>query len=123
MEQLNYRDGPNETLNTEPTPDHIEVHHQQQKVPLRILERRIQSLTQTTIPHDLNRLRQHKENIISYHRECNWTRLNVEQVNASRTVQVIKVHQCMWQRHVLYVSLLNHTCSPQVLKCSQSVYV
>ena len=66
-----------------------ESHDQAQKVPLRILERRIQSLTQTTIPHDLNRLRQHKENIILYHRECNWTRLNIEQVNASRTVQVI----------------------------------
>ena len=68
-------------------PDEVEV-NQEQKVPFRILERRIQSFTQTTVPHDVNRLRQHKENIVAYHKDCNWTKLNVEQVNASRTVQV-----------------------------------
>ncbi|XP_064389926.1 syntaxin-17-like isoform X2 [Halichondria panicea] len=57
-----------------------------------MLERRILSFTQTTVPHDLNRLKQHKENIILYHKDCNWTKLNIEQVNASRTVQQLKTH-------------------------------
>lgn len=69
----------------EPTPVARNVSN---RVPIRIIERRIQSFTKTTVPHDLNRLRQHKENIVQFHKECNWTKLNLEHVNASRTVQV-----------------------------------
>ena len=76
-------------MNETRTYDEILQGDQEQKVPIRMLERRILSFTQTTVPHDLNRLKQHKENIILYHKDCNWAKLNIEQVNASRTVQVI----------------------------------
>ena len=58
-------------------------------VPIRILEHTILKFTDTALPHDLTRLRQHKENILSYHQQKNWEKLNTEQVNASRTVQVL----------------------------------
>ena len=57
-------------------------------VPIRILDHTIRKFTDTALPHDLARLRQHKENILSFHQMKNWERLNAEQVNASRTVQV-----------------------------------
>ncbi len=78
---------------------------QEQKVPIRMLERRILSFTQTTVPHDLNRLKQHKENIILYHKDCNWTKLNIEQVNASRTVQV---HVIVYHNRQLYRDQVNN---------------
>lgn len=59
-------------------------------VPIRILEHTILKFTDTALPHDLTRLRQHKENILLYHQRRNWERLNSEQVNASRTVQQLK---------------------------------
>ena len=60
-----------------------------ERVPIRILEHTIRKFTDTALPHDLTRLRQHKDNILSYHQHRNWERLNGEQVNASRTVQVV----------------------------------
>lgn len=57
-------------------------------VPIRFLENRIRTLSRTSAPHDLSRLEQHRENMVTFHAEENWTKLNSEQLNASRTVQV-----------------------------------
>lgn len=58
------------------------------KLPIQILEHRIRAFTQTTVPHDLGRLRSHREKIAQLHSDGNWTKLNSEQINANRTVQV-----------------------------------
>ena len=58
------------------------------KLPIHILDHRIRIFTQTTVPHDLRRLRTHRENIAQLHKDGNWTKLNSEQINANRTVQV-----------------------------------
>ena len=58
------------------------------KLPIQVLEHRIRSFTQTTVPHDLGRLRTHREKIAQMHRHGDWTKLNSEQINANRTVQV-----------------------------------
>ena len=58
------------------------------KLPIHILDHRIRIFTQTTVPHDLRRLGTHRENIAQLHKDGNWTKLNSEQINANRTVQV-----------------------------------
>lgn len=58
------------------------------KLPIQILDHRIRTFTQTTVPHDLGRLRRHRENIAKLHGDGNWTKLDSEQINANRTVQV-----------------------------------
>lgn len=58
------------------------------KLPIQILEHRIRTFTQTTVPHDLGRLQMHREKIAQLHRSHDWTKLNSEQINANRTVQV-----------------------------------
>ena len=65
------------------------------KFPIHILDHRIRIFTQTTVPHDLRRLRTHRENIAQLHKDGNWTKLNSEQINANRTVQV-------WERSPVY---------------------
>ena len=57
-------------------------------IPVRFLESRIQTLSCTSVPHDLSRLEQHKENMEKMREEGDWNKLNAEQINASRTVQV-----------------------------------
>ncbi len=61
---------------------------QQDFVPIRFLENRIRTLSRTSVPHDLCRLEQHRENMTRLHAERNWERLHAEQLNASRSVQV-----------------------------------
>ena len=58
------------------------------KLPIHILDHRIRIFTQTTVPHDLRRLRTHRENIAQLQKDGNWNKLNSEQINANRTVQV-----------------------------------
>ncbi len=58
------------------------------QVSLRILESRIKSYTETQLPHKLGALEQHYKNILRYQTEENWDKLNTEQINANRTVQV-----------------------------------
>ena len=58
------------------------------KLPIHILDHRIRTFTQTTVPHDLRRLKTHRENIAQLHKDGNWAKLNSEQINANRTVQV-----------------------------------
>lgn len=60
----------------------------QEFVPIRFLENRIGTLSRTSVPHDLCRLQQHRENMTRLHAQQDWERLNAEQLNASRTVQV-----------------------------------
>ena len=74
-----------ETENTQPEQDYDIV---QEFVPIRFLENRIRTLSRTSVPHNLSRLQQHRENMVRFHREKNWEKLNGEQLNASRTVQV-----------------------------------
>lgn len=62
-------------------------------MPIHFLENRIRTLSRTSVPHDLNRLTQHKENMILFNTEQDWEKLHAEQVNASRTVQVS--HLCV----------------------------
>jgi hypothetical protein len=57
-------------------------------VPIRFLENRIRTLSRTSVPHDLHRLAQHKENMGTFIAGKDWKKLNLEQINASRTVQV-----------------------------------
>lgn len=57
-------------------------------VPIRFLENRIRTLSRTSVPHNLSRLEQHRENMTRLHAGKNWEKLNGEQLNASRTVQV-----------------------------------
>ena len=59
-----------------------------EKVPLKVVERRLQDFTHTTLPLDLARLRTHKDNILQLQSSGNWGRLHSEQINATRTVQV-----------------------------------
>lgn len=58
-------------------------------VPLSILRPSVRRVTETLVPHDLARLNQHRENIVALHREKNWQKLNSEQVNTHRIVQVL----------------------------------
>ncbi len=62
-------------------------------IPIRFLENRIQSLSQTSVPHDLGRLRQHKENMERMRENREWDKLHSEQMNASRTVQVSRTKE------------------------------
>ena len=73
-------------------------------IPIRFLENRIGTLSRTCVPHDLARLAQHRENMEKWRETSSWNKLHVEQVNASRTVQVCVracegvcacVHACM----------------------------
>ena len=57
-------------------------------VPFTILRPSVRRVTETLVPHDLARLNQHRENIVVLHRERNWQKLNSEQVNTHRIVQV-----------------------------------
>lgn len=59
-----------------------------EKVPLKVVERRLQDFTRVTLPLDLARLRTHKSNILQFQSAGNWEKLHSEQINASRTVQV-----------------------------------
>lgn len=57
-------------------------------VPWTILRPSVRRVTETLVPHDLARLNQHRENIVALHKEKNWQKLNSEQVNTYRIVQV-----------------------------------
>ena len=57
-------------------------------VPIQFLTNRIRTLSQISVPHDLNRLEQHKRNMKEHYGMENWIKLHAEQLNASRTVQV-----------------------------------
>lgn len=59
-----------------------------EKVPLKVVERRLQDFTHTTLPLDLARLRTHRDNILQLQGSGSWRRLHSEQINATRTVQV-----------------------------------
>ena len=63
----------------------------QDTVPIRFLENRIRTLSRTSVPLNLSRLKQHKENMIRFYAERDWDKLTAEQLNASRTVQVHEV--------------------------------
>jgi len=63
-----------------------------EKVPLKVVERRLQDFTHTTLPLDLARLRTHRDNILQLQGSGSWRRLHSEQINATRTVQQLKGH-------------------------------
>ncbi|XP_070570616.1 syntaxin-17-like [Ptychodera flava] len=62
------------------------------KQPLKRLEHAIHMFTKVAIPTDLDRLAQHRGNIEKYQRLQEWEKLNVELINASRTVQQLKAN-------------------------------
>lgn len=64
---------------------------QYQKYPIRRLEPSIQKFLKV-IKIDLGRLHQHKLNIEKFNRLHDWTSLNGENINATRTVQQIKAN-------------------------------
>ncbi|XP_077997451.1 syntaxin-17-like [Glandiceps talaboti] len=62
------------------------------KQPIKRLEHAIRMFTKVAIPTDLERLSQHRHNIEKYQRLQEWEKLNVELINASRTVQQLKAN-------------------------------
>jgi len=62
------------------------------KLPLQRLEPTLRKFTQVAIPTDLERLRRHQINIERYSYAEAWKKLNIEQINASRTVQQLKAN-------------------------------
>lgn len=60
----------------------------QECVPIQFLENRIRTLSRTSVPYDLRCLTQHMENMRTFQASGEWDKLNAEQINASRTVQV-----------------------------------
>lgn len=60
------------------------------KLPLQRLEPTLRKFTEVAIPTDLERLRKHQINIERHIYSEAWHSLNVEQINASRTVQQLR---------------------------------
>ena len=58
------------------------------KHPLKRFESTLRKSLSIVIPTNLDRLNKHKINIEKYMKSKQWKELNIEEINASRTVQV-----------------------------------
>ncbi|XP_071791917.1 syntaxin-17-like [Asterias amurensis] len=59
---------------------------------LKRVEPSVLKFTKIVVPTDLERLRQHKVNIVKFHKQRNWEKLTTEQINARQTVQQLKAN-------------------------------
>ena len=63
-----------------------------QKLPLKRFEPAIYRFTKIAIPTDLDRLERHKYNIEKYIKWKNWSKFDVERINAERTIKQLKAN-------------------------------
>ncbi|XP_046859168.1 syntaxin-17-like isoform X2 [Xenia sp. Carnegie-2017] len=62
------------------------------KLPLKRFEPAIYRFTKIALPTDLDRLERHKYNIEKYVKWKNWAKLDVERINAERTIKLLKAN-------------------------------
>ena len=63
-----------------------------QKLPLKRFEPAIYRFTKIAVPTDLDRLERHKYNIEKYIKWKNWSKFDVERINAERTIKQLKAN-------------------------------